>query len=810
MASFVLLLCASPLLFSHHFLPQRRSHVLRPEDASLLSKRAAAGPFRGPAHQNPAKAPPTPIPEIVDVLNEEPVESGFQISGRDHLAKRADGPLRCDDAPCIDGSCCGKNNICGYGPDYCGDGCISQCNATAMCGEFSENADMPCGMKLCCSATGPPSCAAGGGTTNGRTIGYYQSWNVRDRACNKVSPSQLNTTGYTHLFYSFASIDPGTYKITPAHSDDPAMMKDFTALSKDGKLQTWIAIGGFDFSDPGKSTHTTWSDLCSTKERRAAFIASVKEYMDTYGFQGVDIDWEYPGAPERGGRKMADTRNLATLVREMRAAYGKSYGISLTLAPDYWYLRWFDGKAMEPYVDFFGFMAYDLHGSWDADVLTLGKLVRGQADIREISSNTVPLWFDGLNPSKINFGLAMYGRGYTLADPSCNDLLCSFSGPSKPAPCTNFGGVMSLVEIKQLIKRLGTDSKIPSRSVDVPPVVTTVTDNGGLIYTRTLYLPPWPLITLGPPPSGGWSSGGSEQTTQPAGPGGGSNPAPSWPPATIPDTPWPGGEPTAPGGTEPTVWPPSWELLPVEKDVDDEGEDDDDDDGPKYTSSCKLWFFGVCIKWEGIVIGGWEWNLPTGIWAAAQHSIGPGGKPTYPPKPADCEPTQASLCLTTSSFGTTVSNGATRTTATQVKSTCATITGCNLRDVEATKTGASCAVKTEGALGRRDREWWECDDAIADGVILPRAPFIPEEIDKIRDLLKERKDVLGEDAGGFEEFTAVDLKFTAYFFVKNMGTQAHFYFNWKVDEVSTPEGSTRSWHLTSYLGQTGVLLRIRE
>ena len=33
---------------------------------------------------------------------------------------------------------------------------------------------------------------------------------------------------------------------------------------------------------------------------------------------------------------------------------------------------------MEPYVDFFGFMAYDLHGFWDADVQTLGSIVRAQ------------------------------------------------------------------------------------------------------------------------------------------------------------------------------------------------------------------------------------------------------------------------------------------------------------------------------------------------------------------------------------------------------------------------------------------------
>ena len=62
--------------------------------------------------------------------------------------------LRCDNGECNDGSCCGKNHTCGYGPDFCGDGCISKCEATAMCGEYSENADMDCGMMLCCSAMG--------------------------------------------------------------------------------------------------------------------------------------------------------------------------------------------------------------------------------------------------------------------------------------------------------------------------------------------------------------------------------------------------------------------------------------------------------------------------------------------------------------------------------------------------------------------------------------------------------------------------------------------------------------------------------
>lgn len=112
-----------------------------------------------------------------------------------------------------------------------------------------------------------------------------------------------------------------------------------------------------------------------------------------------------------------------------------------------------DPKEMEQYVDWFGFMAYDLHGAWDADVKTIGALVRPQTDLREITNNTLPLWFDKLDPAKVNLGLAYYGRGFTLTDKSCNYMGCSFNGPSKSGPCTNSPGVMSNREIMQLIKK---------------------------------------------------------------------------------------------------------------------------------------------------------------------------------------------------------------------------------------------------------------------------------------------------------------------------------------------------------------------
>lgn len=85
---------------------------------------------------------------------------GKQLTRR-QIDKPNTGALYCTDGPCVDDSFCGPQVICGYGPGFYDAGCTSNCDATAMCGEYSEDANMPCGMKLCCSATrwcGSKSC----------------------------------------------------------------------------------------------------------------------------------------------------------------------------------------------------------------------------------------------------------------------------------------------------------------------------------------------------------------------------------------------------------------------------------------------------------------------------------------------------------------------------------------------------------------------------------------------------------------------------------------------------------------------------
>lgn len=113
---------------------------------------------------------------------------------------------------------------------------------------------------------------------------------------------------------------------------------------------------------------------------------------------------------------------------------------------------------MQPSLDFFNFMAYDIHGSWEAE--RLGAQVRPQASILDITTNIVPLWFDGVEPAKVNLGIPYYGRGYTLSNPSCTDVNCPYSGPSRGGPCSHSDGILTLKEIGDLIKRENLTPKL--------------------------------------------------------------------------------------------------------------------------------------------------------------------------------------------------------------------------------------------------------------------------------------------------------------------------------------------------------------
>jgi len=122
------------------------------------------------------------------------------------------------------------------------------------------------------------------------------------------------------------------------------------------------------------------------------------------------------------------------------------------------YLAAFGPKRLEPYVSFFNFMAYDLHGAWEE--ARLGAYLRPQASLLDIESTILPAWFDKMDPAKINLGVPYYARGYTVSNTSCMDIGCPYSGLSHAGPCTVTDGILSLVEIQRIVSQRYISPKV--------------------------------------------------------------------------------------------------------------------------------------------------------------------------------------------------------------------------------------------------------------------------------------------------------------------------------------------------------------
>ena len=269
-----------------------------------------------------------------------------------------------------------------------------------------------------------------------------------------MAPESIPVGAYTHLNYAFAFVDPTSFAVAPMSDEDLGLYSRFTGLKDSNPgLKTWISIGGWSMNDPDQPTHSTFSDLAGSASAQQAFFKSLLQFMSTYGFDGVDIDWEYPVAPERSG-KAADYQNYPAFLSDLRTALnsnGHSYGISITLPSSYWYMKNFDIVKIANTVDWFNIMTYDLHGTWDSTDQYVGSIVNAHTNLTEINLSLDLMWRNSIDPNKVVLGLGFYGRSFTLSDPSCTKPGCPFASGGRPGNCSASAGTLMASEIQAIV-----------------------------------------------------------------------------------------------------------------------------------------------------------------------------------------------------------------------------------------------------------------------------------------------------------------------------------------------------------------------
>ncbi|HEX6291232.1 MAG TPA: glycoside hydrolase family 18 protein [Herpetosiphonaceae bacterium] len=292
-------------------------------------------------------------------------------------------------------------------------------------------------------------------------VGYFTQWGIYRR---NYMVKHVHVSGsaqrLTHINYAFADVS-ATLKCASADTfadyakafdttesvdgvadptSGPVLRGNFNQLRKlkamYPHLKVLISVGGWTLSD--------YFSNAALPQNRAAFVAScIDMYLkgnfsaDLRGyagiFDGIDIDWEYPGScGETCNYRPEDTQNYTALLAEFRsqmnalsAQTGRSYLLTVASPAGPAHYTKIELSAIHQYLDFINLMTYDFHGTWETTTNLHSPLYGDPQDPsysqRHWSDAAVQAYLSaGVPAAKIHLGVPFYGRGWSGVAPGPN------------------------------------------------------------------------------------------------------------------------------------------------------------------------------------------------------------------------------------------------------------------------------------------------------------------------------------------------------------------------------------------------------
>ncbi|GAA2990906.1 MULTISPECIES: chitinase C-terminal domain-containing protein [Streptomyces] len=314
-----------------------------------------------------------------------------------------------------------------------------------------------------------------------RVIGYFTSWRTGKDGKDAYLASDIPWDKVTHLNYAFAHVD-GDNKISvgsdgPQNAStgmtwpgvagaemDPALpyKGHFNLLSKFKKqhpdVKTLVSVGGWAetggyFDDNGDRVDSggfysmaTNADGSVNQKGIDTFADSTVAFIKKYGFNGVDVDYEYPTTMKDAGNPLDHTlanarraglvKGYGALMKTLRekldrasAADGRHYLLTVAAPSSGYLLRGMETFQVQKYLDYVNIMSYDLHGAWneyvgpnaslfddgkDAELAQAGVYSTSQyGGVGYLNTDWAYHYFRGSMPAgRINIGLPYYTRGF--------------------------------------------------------------------------------------------------------------------------------------------------------------------------------------------------------------------------------------------------------------------------------------------------------------------------------------------------------------------------------------------------------------
>lgn len=224
-----------------------------------------------------------------------------------------------------------------------------------------------------------------------------------------------NPNLFTHLNYAFAELymENGEYKGFKLQGSEARFKQMVNLKQKNPNLKISIS-----FTDSQENSDNPrgggFSLLAKSATYRKAFAKDCRAFLQEWGIDGIDVDWEFPGLSWSGNANAfdvaVDVDNHILLMRDLREELGNGYLLTYAgYCKDKEAVtggsRYIDIAGVAPYVDFVNIMTYDL------DAAPRHQSALSDPSAFSDCTRAVQTYLNaGMPANKLVLGIPFYGR----------------------------------------------------------------------------------------------------------------------------------------------------------------------------------------------------------------------------------------------------------------------------------------------------------------------------------------------------------------------------------------------------------------
>lgn len=248
-----------------------------------------------------------------------------------------------------------------------------------------------------------------------KVIGYFPEWGVYE-AHNKFTADKINYSQLTHLNYGFALVENGVVTIHDGYAAGPQLPL-LKKLTEENNVTYMISVGGWNNSLEGVFEAAT-----ATAAGVEKLANSMISFMQQWGFDGIDVDWEYPDTTAEQAQFTSLIQSLRSKLDDLGKRKDKYFQLSAAVTTNHNNIGFINPKVTAPLLDSVNVMAYDIHGAFDSITGHNAPLFANSKDsdpllnVASTMKEYNETW--DVPKSKLMMGVPYYGRGWGSVEPT--------------------------------------------------------------------------------------------------------------------------------------------------------------------------------------------------------------------------------------------------------------------------------------------------------------------------------------------------------------------------------------------------------